>query len=634
MQTPIKLIEILSKNTVRDDGKWRHKDLYRQLYNLDLFAYAYQKVYANQGSMTEGADGTNVDSTSIKRLEDIINSLRDESYQPTPVRRVYIPKKNGKLRPLGIPSFEDKLVQECVRMILEGIYEPTFSTDSHGFRPNKSCHTALLNIKKQSNGVTWWIEGDIKGFFDNIDHDILINILRKKISDERFLRLIRKFLNSGYMENWKYNTTMSGTPQGGIVSPILANIYLNEFDKWVTERAKKFNKGNSRKRNPLYKKFNQIRNNKIESIRRREKWLVDENISDKQKEIYKRDIETFKQEIASQDRLLRELNIPSVDPMDRGFKRMVYTRYADDWVIGIIGSKEDAVIIKEDAKLFLKNELKLDLSEEKTLITNGKDGFNFLGFFVRKYSGCDYKTNTLGVKKRHMNNKYQILMPYRKEYDFILENGFAMYRNGVLVPIGLKKLFTCDDLEIMEWFNAKFRGIYNYYRIADNVCKLQQARHFWKMSWGKTMANKYRSTKSKMLEKYRIQNRIGVKYKTRKGEKVCYLFDDKLRKTKQPLTWDVDDRQNWQYAKTFTSTSLMDRLKAEKCELCGKRDVPLEMHHVKKVKDLKSKKYLTDAEKLMIKRNRKQLALCDECHAKCHAEENNNANKLILGRKK
>lgn len=633
MQKPNELIEILSKNTIRNEGKWKHKGLYRQLYNIDLFAQAYQNIYQNTGNLTKGTDGKTIDNMSLERFNEIIEKLKNESYKPVPVKRVYIPKKNGKQRPLGIPSFDDKLVQECIRIILESIYEPIFSKNSHGFRPNKSCHTAMQDIKKNSNGMIWWIEGDIKGFFDNIDHNILIEILEKKIDDERFLRLIRKFLKNGYLEDWKYNKTISGTPQGGIISPILANIYLNEFDKWVEDLIKEFNQGISKKPNPEYKKFNTIRGNTIAKINRRKLWLEDENISEQQKDIYRKDIEKMKIEISVQNKILRTLNLETRDPMDKNFKRMTYTRYADDWVIGIIGNKEDAKKIKENAKIYLKEKLKLELSEDKTLITNGKDGFQFLGFYIRKNKHDFYKKNNIGVKQRIMHNKYQILMPYRKEYEFIIENGFAVYRNGNLLPQGIKKLFTCDDLEIMEWYNSKFRGIYNYYRIADNVCKLQQARYFWKMSWGKTMGNKYRTTKSKMLNKYRIKNRIGIKYQTSKGENICYLFDEPLKKQKIPLTYNIDDKENWKYAKTFTSTSLMDRLKANKCEMCGKENVPLQMHHVKKVKDLKNKKHLSDAEKLMIKRNRKTIALCEDCHSKCHLDDNNNSSKLIKAKR-
>ena len=183
------------------------------------------------------------DGFSEQYVTAIIEALRTGSYEPKPVRRTYIQKKNGKLRPLGLPVFADKLVQEAIRMILEAIYEPIFSIYSHGFRPGKSCHTALAMIKHEFTGAKWFIEGDIKGCFDNIDHSTLIGVLNRKIKDARFLNLIRMFLKSGYMEDWDFHETYSGCPQGGIISPILANVYLNELDRYITQLKKEFDHG-------------------------------------------------------------------------------------------------------------------------------------------------------------------------------------------------------------------------------------------------------------------------------------------------------------------------------------------------------------------------------------------------------
>ena len=202
--------------------------------------------------MTSGIDGMTLAGFGDEVVNKLIEQIKDHSYQPNPVKRVYIPKKNGKKRPLGISSSADKLVQEVIRMILESIYEPTFSKFSHGFRHNKSCHTALLQIQHNFTGVKWFIEGDIKGYFDNIDHHILVNILRERIKDEAFIELIWKFLRAGYMENWKYNATYSGVAQGSGFSPILANLYLDKLDKYIEEYAKTFNKGKARKTNQDY----------------------------------------------------------------------------------------------------------------------------------------------------------------------------------------------------------------------------------------------------------------------------------------------------------------------------------------------------------------------------------------------
>ena len=207
MRNPEKVLNTLCLHSKVSDYKYER--LYRILFNEDMFYVAYQRIYAKQGNMTSGADGKTIDQMSIQRIEHIIESLKNETYQPNPSKRTYIPKKNGKKRPLGIPSFDDKLVQEVVRMILEAIYEGSFEHTSHGFRPKRSCHTALIDIQKTFTAVKWFIEGDIKGFFDNINHDVLINILRERIADERFLRLIRKFMNAGYVEYWVFHRRYS-----------------------------------------------------------------------------------------------------------------------------------------------------------------------------------------------------------------------------------------------------------------------------------------------------------------------------------------------------------------------------------------------------------------------------------------
>ena len=249
MRSSKKVLNGLSKHSPQVNYKFER--LYRILFNEEMYYVAYQRIYAKEGNMTECSDGKTIDGMSLTRIADLIDLLREETYQPKPARRVYIPKKNGKMRPLGIPSFDDKLVQEVTRMILEAIYEGQFQDCSHGFRPKRSCHTALNKIQKTFTGTKWFIEGDIKGFFDNINHEILIGILAERISDERFLRLIRKFLNAGYLEDWTFHNTFSGTPQGGIVSPILANIYLDRLDKFVMEYIKRFDVGVTATRKPF-----------------------------------------------------------------------------------------------------------------------------------------------------------------------------------------------------------------------------------------------------------------------------------------------------------------------------------------------------------------------------------------------
>jgi retron-type reverse transcriptase len=196
------------------------EDVYRQLFNPELFRTAYGKIYRNDGAMTPGTTRETVDGMSLAEIEGIIGLLRAERYRWTPVRRTYIEKKGStKKRPLGISTWTDRLLQEVIRMVLEAYYEPQFSDRSHGFRPGRGCHTALREIYHTWKGTAWFIEGDIKGCFDAIDHEVLLSIISENVRDNRFLRLLRGLCEAGYVEDWRYNRTLSGTPQGGICSP-------------------------------------------------------------------------------------------------------------------------------------------------------------------------------------------------------------------------------------------------------------------------------------------------------------------------------------------------------------------------------------------------------------------------------
>ena len=215
MRNPTEVLKSLTEKS--KDESYRFQRLYRNLYNPEFYWLAYKDIYANKGSMTAGADGTTIDGMSDERINGIIHTLRDRSYRPKPAKRVYIAKKNSnKKRPLGIQSGNDKLVQEVVKMILESIYEPVFSNKSHGFRPNRSCQTALIQIQKTFTGTNWFVEGDIHACFDSFDHHTAIDILRRRIDDEALIQLIWKFLKAGYMEQWEYERTYSGTPPNSV----------------------------------------------------------------------------------------------------------------------------------------------------------------------------------------------------------------------------------------------------------------------------------------------------------------------------------------------------------------------------------------------------------------------------------
>lgn len=597
MRSPERVLNSLNEHS--KDSSYKFERLYRILFNEELFYVAYQKIASNGGSTTKGSDGRSIDEMSLARIETLIASLKDESYQPHPSRRVHIPKKNGKTRPLGIPAFEDKLVQEVVRMILEAIYEGHFETTSHGFRPKRSCHTALLHIQKTFSGAKWFIEGDIKGFFDNIDHDVLVGILRERISDDRFIRLIRKFLKAGYVEDWTFHNTYSGMPQGGIVSPILANIYLDKLDKYVKEYIRHFDMGTKRRPG---KESNDLANERKRTVRKLKK------VKDgTEKTALVARLKAIEQERAA---------FPSGDEMDGSYRRLKYIRYADDFILGVIGSKEDALRIKEDIKSFLSESLALELSEEKTLITHTGKSAKFLGYEITVTRNNHQRRDVQGRLRRTYGKRVRLNVSMATLRDKLLEYG-AMeikLRNGkeIWKPKCRSGLIFNDDLEILDRYNRETVGFCNYYLIANNCVVLHNFRYIMEYSMYKTFAGKYRSTVRKINKKYRLNKLFTVKYEQQGviKSRTFYKTSFKRRTTAFNGSCDIEPYS----IADVSRTNLTDRLKAEKCELCGATG-KLIMHHVRNLKDLKGKE---SWKRLMSARKRKTIALCPSCHRLRH----------------
>jgi group II intron reverse transcriptase/maturase len=338
--------------------------VYRQLFNPEFYLQAYGKIYRNAGAMTRGTTVETVDDMSLQKIDNIIAALRWERYKWTPVRRTEIPKANGKKRPLGIPTWSNKLVQEVLRMLLEPYYEQRFSSHSHGFRPNRGCHSALQEIVKVWKGTVWFIEGDIKGCFDNIDHTVLLEIIQRDIRDGRLIKLLEGLLKAGYMEDWRYHDSLSGTPQGGIISPLLSNIYLDELDRFVENTLiPAYTKGRRRKTNPEYCRYSTL----IDAARKRD------------------DGKTVVRLRGERRKLM------SVAPIDPDYRRLHYIRYADDFLLGFVGPKREAEGIRERLSEFLEQRLKLTLSKEKTFITHAVDEkAKFLGHEVKVTRCRDY----------------------------------------------------------------------------------------------------------------------------------------------------------------------------------------------------------------------------------------------------
>ena len=603
MRNPTDVLNSLSDKS--KNPEYRFQRLYRNLYNPEFYLLAYKNIYANDGSMTPGVNGMTIDGMSFKRIDNIIASLKDRSYRPNPARRTYIAKKNNpaKKRPLGIPSGDDKLVQEVVRMILESIYEPTFSDVSHGFRPKRSCHTALLRVQKTFTGAKWFVEGDIQACFDSFDHHVLIDILRRRIDDEAFIELMWKFLKAGYMEQWQYHMTYSGTPQGSGISPILANIYLNELDRYIADYAKTFN---SRKRtvNPAHRNLGC----KIFHYKAKNAAVWNTLSPEEQKKRAK---------ILRQMQAER-MSMPPHPVQESSYKSLQYVRYADDFLIGVIGSKADAEKLKQDLTVFLRDKLKLTLSAEKTKITNTADNARFLKYDISVSRSQDIKRLKNGKRQRVYSGVVRLRMPHDKWAAKLLEYGAIRIKKDKsgkerwkAMPRG--KLINRTDIEILSRYNAEVRGFYNYYSLAGNVATLNHFSSLMKYSMLKTFGSKYRCQVRKIKERYVKDGEFTVPYETKSGPKEAIYYHGGFRKKSEPMFGQVDMLDI--YKKYDKPNSLAARLRAKKCELCGVDCDGLEMHQVRRLKDLKGQ---YEWERIMLRRRRKTLAVCPSCHIEIH----------------
>lgn len=568
---------------------------YRKIRDRDLFLTAYGKLYANKGATTPGVDPNDtVDGMSLKRIDKIIEQLEEGAYQWKPVKRVYIEKKNGKLRPLGLPSWNDKLLQEVIRMVLTAYYEPQFSKYSHGFRPGRGCHTALDEIRRRWKGIKWFIEGDIKGCFDNIDHRVLLSLIRRQIPDERFLTLLKDMLKVGYMDDFRYNKTYSGTPQGGVISPILSNILLNELDKFVSnELILQYTKGKKRKLNPKYVAltYQMTKAKKAKNIKR-----------------YK--------ELEKERR-----SIPSVKTDDKGFIRIYYIRYADDFLLGIAGPLSLALEIKEKIRKFLQN-LKLTMSSEKTLITHAASSrARFLGYElgVTRNDTKMSRDRNGKRKRRSVNNSIQLYVPRDVAQEWLNRR----QKDGK--PIHRAELMNNSDYEIVMHYNSEFQGLANYYSLAVDVSKrLQPVKYVYMQSLVKTLANKHKKTCTWVYRQYKTKFETGV---------TGIMVTEPREEPKKPLQAKFGAKPI-RHVKTTVlidtkpkpmSTSrneLVTRLLADKCELCGSTE-NVEVHHIRKVSDLKKRyKGRPNPPKwvvFMTERNRKTIVVCRTCHNKIHS---------------
>jgi group II intron reverse transcriptase/maturase len=559
--------------------------VYRLLFNPTLYLAAYRKLAANRGALTPGVTAETVDGMSLHKIQTIIRRLRSERYRWTPVRRVYIEKRTStKKRPLGLPTWSDKLLQDVIRLILQAYYDPQFSPHSHGFRPGRGCHTALREVYHRWHGTTWFIEGDISAYFDSIDHQVLLEMLREKIHDNRFVRLIGNLLKAGYLEDWRYHPTLSGTPQGGVVSPILANLYLDRLDRFVEQTLlPECTRGARRKQNLTYNRLKAA----ASALRRK-----------------------GQREQAAQLRRAAK-RLPSVDPYDPDFRRLSYVRYADDFLLGFTGPHAEAEAIKRRLGAFLQEQLRLELSATKTLITHGRTGTaRFLGYDL-SLGHNDRRRNRRG--NRNINGLPSLRVPsevIRAKCRPYLHHGRPSHRDVLLHDA---------PFSIVRQYQAEYAGLVEYYRLAFNLHRFQRLKWIMEVSLTKTLAKKLRLSVPQVYRRFHAT--LATPRGSRRGLQVVV---PRARKPPLVATWggiNLDRRVGavlndappvvW----SNTRSELIQRLLADTCELCGVQE-KVEVHHIRALRDLQQLGRPAPPAWVikMAARQRKTLAVCQRCH--------------------
>lgn len=564
--------------------------IYRQLFNPNLYLTAYGRIYRNKGAMTPGVTEETADGMSLAKIETIIQAVKRERYQWQPARRTYLLKKNGKKRPLGMPVWSDKLLAEVMRMILDAYFDETFSDHSHGFRSERGCHTALRDIYHTWKGAVWLIEGDIADCFGSLDHELILSTLGEHIQDGRFWGLVQKLLDAGYLEDWKLNKTLSGVPQGSILSPVLSNILLSKLDRFVeTTLIPQYTRGKRRKPNKAYERL------EVQVRRYRQKGQME----------------------AARKLKQQAQRLPSIETHDPNYRRLRYCRYADDFALAFIGPMEEAEEIKQQLRTFLLEELKLKLSEEKTLVTHARSqAAKFLGYEITTLqSNSKQYRDKNGRRNRRINGNIGVRVPQA-----VVQEKCKRYmrRNK---PIHRAELLNESDYTIVATYQLEYRGIVNYYRLAYNLHTLHKLKWVMEMSLAKTLARKHQMSVSKVYCKYKAN--LEIQGKMYKGLQVTVAREGKKPLVATwggiPLIWDanasIEDQTQTRWG---NRSELEKRLLAQVCEQCGATHMTdqIEVHHIRALKDLE--KY-TGREKpqwvqIMAARHRKTLVLCRTCH--------------------
>ena len=548
-----------------------------------MFLIAYNRLKSKPGMMTPGISPRTLDGMSSEVIAKLINKLKSESFSFSTGRRIQIAKASGGTRPLTIGDPQEKLVQEVIRLVLEAIYEPLFKNTSFGFRPKRSCHTALRHVFTKFKGCAWWIEGDIKGCFDNIPHDKLMAILSLKIKDQRFLQLIRKALNAGYMFDNRPIYDIVGTPQGSIISPILANIFLHQLDQFIENLNTEFDISGPRKRHPLVRKL---------------QWSI------------------TKAKRTGDSKAVRKLAVEMRSNPNKlinsGNRQIQYVRYADDWIIAVNGSFTEANDILNKVTMYLKN-LGLTVSPTKTKITNTyKESALFLGTNISHSKSVTHSLHRRGTVQR--NSGFLVLSaPMKRIAKKLSENGFMKNHRGVTRVSWL----SLEVRQIIQLANSIIRGYENYYSFAHNKGQLcSYVYYIIRDVTLRTLANKLSfNSRAAVIKKYGTNIALYDQNKRDKNNKPTLIT--KLYKPSYRINlWDFKSSVNTNIKTLYATHFSLANLDKLICSIC-KSDYKIEMHHIREMKNIKHKTGTLDY--LMAKRNRKQIPVCRNCHMKYHS---------------
>lgn len=580
------------------DKKWIHRDIFRILNKDDIWITAYEKLKTNKGALTPGSTPETMDGMSLERLKRLKSEVCSGKYKFKPVKLTYIPKADGRRRPLGLPTANDKIVQEVMRMILEAIYEPVFSEESFGFRAGLGCHDALFHVETKFRWVDYVIEGDIEQAYPTIDHHVLIKILQKRINDHRFITLVWKSLKCGVLDEERIQWSKTGVPQGSIVSPILANIYYHELDEYVQTLRIKYETPESERntlKSPAYKTL-EYKINKV---------------SDKMRSHQPQSKE--RQKLAKELKSLRSERLQTDSLKDKTI-RIEYVRYADDWMIGVSGDRKLADKIKEYISNFMKNNLVQNLHPLKTKVINLRKGnVHFLGYeiFLPKnrpisnYKGKGVKT----IRRGQPQLRFDIpVAEVTKKY---AERGYFKQLPKGVRPISRGSYTVLEDHVIVSHYRSLWLGLLNYYSGCTNRGRLQYIHYLLHMSCAMTLGHRHRMSCSKIFQKHGKTLKVKIK-DTSKTVSFPYKTSWKLNERKW-LRGKKVEIPNHRYVKNLVSLSSLGL----PCAICDSDEGPIEMHHVKHVR--KQGFRYKGFHHQMALLNRKQIPLCRCCHKRVHA---------------